>query len=326
MNFLSGKKYCGSRDLVWTRLKGEIIIQNIFSEKLPGEQKNNSISALRKDDGCLTENLEEMKGITNSFFKQLYSCDASVDPSHIISLVKPRVTDDMNDDLCKPFTEKEISDALFQMGPLKAPGPDGFPARFFQRNWGLIKDDIVKAVQQFFISRIMPDGINNTTIVLIPKIKNPQTIKDFRPISLCNVIYKIISKCLVNRLRPLLDGMISPTQSAFIPGRLISDNALIAFECMHSLSTLKDSRGEFCAYKLDLAKAFDRVDWRFLQCMMGALGVDKLDYGMSYISEICGALQRTIVGDVFTYSGAQAGRSFIRVFVPICCRGTFFTA
>ncbi|XP_040249657.1 uncharacterized protein [Aegilops tauschii subsp. strangulata] len=66
-----------------------------------------------------------------------------------------------------------------------------------KRNWGLIKDDIVKAVQQFFISGIMPDGINNTTIVLILKIKNPQTIKDFRPISLCNVIYKIISKCLV---------------------------------------------------------------------------------------------------------------------------------
>ena len=114
MNFLSGKKYCGSRDLFWTRLKGEIIIQNIFSEKLPGEQKKNSISALRKDDGCLTENLEEMKGITNSFFKQLYSCDASVDPSHIISLVKPRVTDDMNDDLCKPFTEKEITMPFFK--------------------------------------------------------------------------------------------------------------------------------------------------------------------------------------------------------------------
>ena len=73
-----------------------------------------------------------MKGITNSFFKNLYSVDDSVDPSHIISLVKPLVSDDMNDELCKPFSEQEISDALFQMGPLKAPGPDGFPARFFQ--------------------------------------------------------------------------------------------------------------------------------------------------------------------------------------------------
>ena len=106
----------------------------------------------------------------------------------------------------------------------------------------------------------MPEGINDTTIVLIPKVKNPQSMKDFRLISLCNVIHKIFSICLVNRLRPLLDGMISPAQSVSIPGRLISDNALIAFECMHSLSTLKDQRGEFCAYKLDLAKAYDRVD------------------------------------------------------------------
>ena len=118
----------------------------------------------------------------------------------------------------------------------------------------------------------MPCQLNDTTIVLIPKVKNPQSIKEFRPISLCNVIYKIISKCLVNRLRPLLDGMISPTQSAFIPGRSISDNALIAFECMHSLNTLKDSRGEFCAYKLDLAKAYDRVDWNFLERMLQAYG------------------------------------------------------
>ncbi|XP_045088740.1 uncharacterized protein [Aegilops tauschii subsp. strangulata] len=150
------------------------------------------------------------------------------------------------------FSDKEISDALFQMGPLKAPGPDGFPARFFQRHWGMMKNDIIEAVRQFFSSGVMPEGVNNTTIVLIPKVDNPQRLSEFRPISLCNVIYKIISKCLVNRLRPILGDIISEEQSAFVPGRLITDNAFIAFECTHYIKQEKDPDKAFCAYKMDL--------------------------------------------------------------------------
>ena len=86
-----------------------------------------------------------MREVSSSSLNNL--CDDLVDLSHIISLVNPLVSDDMNEELCKPFTDQEICDALFQMRPLKAPGPDGFPARFFQRNWGLIKEDIVKVVQ-----------------------------------------------------------------------------------------------------------------------------------------------------------------------------------
>lgn len=81
----------------------------------------------------------------------------------------------------------------------------------------------------------MPEGLNDTVIVLIPKGNDPQGLKDVRPIILCNVIYKVISKCLINRLRPLLDELISDTQSAFIPERMITDNALIAFECFHKI-------------------------------------------------------------------------------------------
>ena len=87
------------------------------------------------------------------------------------SLFEPSITDAMNEALCKPFSDTEISDALFQIGPLKALGPDGLPARFFQRNWGCFKDDILHAVKLFFEESKMPEGVNDTAIVLIPKVQ-----------------------------------------------------------------------------------------------------------------------------------------------------------
>jgi hypothetical protein len=120
----------------------------------------------------------------------------------------------------------------------------------------------------------MPEGVNDSTIVLIPKMKNPVDLKEFRPISLCNVIYKVIAKCIANRLRPILNEIISPEQSAFIPGRMITDNALIAFECIHTIQHANDKKGSFCAYKLDLSKAYDRVDWLFLEEALIKLGFD----------------------------------------------------
>lgn len=166
----------------------------------------------------------------------------------------------MNEALTKPATEEEIGDALFQIGPLKAPGPDGFPSRFFQRNWATLKKEVVEGVKNFFDDGIMQEGGNEMVIVLILKGNSPSSIKDYRPISLCNVIYKVISKILANRLCPFLDGIISETQSAFIPGRLITDNAIIAFECFHKIQHSKNKKDNYYTYKLDLAKAYDRVD------------------------------------------------------------------
>jgi hypothetical protein len=120
-------------------------------------------------------------------------------------------------------------------------------------------------VQQFFASGKMPAEINEAAIVLIPKVDKPELLKEFRPISLCSVIYKIVSKCLVNRLRPLLDDLIGLTQSAFIPGRMITDNALIAFECLHAINNGNRGCRKYGAYKLDLTKAYDHVDWRYLE-------------------------------------------------------------
>ena len=98
----------------------------------------------------------------------------------------------------------------------------------------------MRAVKEFFETGIMPDGVNDTVICLIPKGRNTQTLKDYRPIILCNVVYKVVSKCLVNHLRPFLEDIISVTQSAFIPGRMIMDNAIIAFECFHKIQHSKN--------------------------------------------------------------------------------------
>ena len=120
---------------------------------------------------------------------------------------------------------------------------------------------MLAAVRDFFSTGIMLEGVNSTSIVLIPKIPNPVRITDYRPISLCNVIYKVISKCLVNRMRPLLDDLISPEQSAFIPGRMITDNALVAFECIHHMKQEKDPQ-----------EVFVRTNWTCQKLMIELIG------------------------------------------------------
>jgi hypothetical protein len=134
----------------------------------------------------------------------------------------------------------------------------------------------------------MPSGVNDTTIVLIPKVDHPETVKEFRPISLCTVIYKVIAKCLVNRLRPILGDIISINQSAFMPGRLITDNALVAFECLHFIEHNININKDFCAYKIDLSKAYDRVDWDFLKKVMQRMGFSHqwVDWIMSCVTSV----------------------------------------
>lgn len=124
----------------------------------------------------------------------------------------------------------------------------------------------------FLESGQMVPRINATNTVLIPKVKSPEKMLDFRPISFCNVIYKIISKVLVNRLKLILPQIILPTQSVFIPGRLITDNILLACETLHTMHCRKKGKNGSLALKLDVSKAYDWVEWDFLRGIMTKLG------------------------------------------------------
>jgi hypothetical protein len=206
-----------------------------FHSKAVWPARKNRIKKLRDDNGEWQANSAVMGQMASDYFKNLFQAETSLQTAPLLEIFAENITSEMNEKLCMEFSDREISDALFQIGPLKSPGPDGFPARFFQRNWGILKEEIIAAVREFFCTGVMPDGVNETTIVLIPKVDEPETLAEFRPISLCNVIYKVVSKCLVNRLRPLLDEIISEEQSAFVPGRLITYNSILAFECIHHI-------------------------------------------------------------------------------------------
>ena len=157
---------------------------------------------------------------------------------------------------------------MFQLGPHKAPGLDGIPAFFYQEYWSTVKSDVINIVQAFFHSGSLFRSLNHTFITLIPKVTYPKEVTHFRPISLCNVLYKIISKILVNRLKPLMDKLITPFQNAFIKGRNISDNILIAHEIMYDLRRKRGKKFSFGALKIDMSIAYDKVRWNFLKAVL----------------------------------------------------------
>ncbi|CAM8954101.1 unnamed protein product [Rhodiola kirilowii] len=166
----------------------------------------------------------------------------------------------MNAMLTAPFTEGEVKRALFQMHPSKAPGLDGFSALFYQNNWSVVGQDVVTEVLKCLNNGVLNEQLNETLIVLVPKVKKLERVEELKPISLCNVVMKIITKALANRLKDILPAIISQSLSAFIKGRLITDNILIAHEISHCIKGRKDHKPCFMSLKLDMSKAYDRIE------------------------------------------------------------------
>lgn len=233
----------------------------------------NSIREIKRVDGSIADTQEDIKKeAVDHFYNFLNHVpldykEASVE--ELKSILNYECSDEDKSMLTRTVTAEEVKKILFSMAADKSPRPDGYTSEFFKAAWNIVGGDFIKAIQAFFDKGFLPKGINSTIMALIPKNNDAATMKDYRPISCCNVIYKVISKLLANRMKGMLPLFISLNQSAFVKDRLLIENVLLASELVKSYH--KDSVIERCAVKIDVSKAFDFVQWSFLLSVLTAL-------------------------------------------------------
>ena len=241
-----------------------------FHNYVKGRINKGRIETIMNNEGEWKTGEEVQKEFVKYFKDFLgteHNCTEIDDPNSLF-LKKLDLIDAL--DMVKPVTNEEIKTALFNIEDGKSPGPDGYTSKFFKVMWCIIGDDFCKAIKEFFDSGELLKEVNSTVIALIPKIKTPGKVSDFRPISCCSVIYKCISKILVSRISSFLGSIVSDNQSAFIPGRSILDNILLSQELVRGYH---GKRGySRCALKVDIQKAYDTVNWKFLKNILYQFG------------------------------------------------------
>lgn len=233
---------------------------------------------LQLEDQSWTVDSRRIRGAFAKHFKSIYcQQDDSLNewPPEILQSLQttlPRVQPEFFSALEQMPTSEEISKVVFNLGPDRAPGPDGINARFIQTYWDLLKPRVEQEVYRFFRTKEMPRELAKANMVLIPKCDAPTKVTDYRSISVCNVIYKVISKILANRLKPIIPSLVHANQVAFTPGRDISDQVILMREVLHTFSQSTFRQPAFCL-KSDLSKAFDRMSWNFVDKVLELHGL-----------------------------------------------------
>ncbi|KAK3183242.1 hypothetical protein Dsin_030528 [Dipteronia sinensis] len=198
-------------------------------------RRHNKLEGLKSEDDIWKSDKSSTKDIVISYFQKLFSTQTTLENYNSLPHMFPCLEEDVQLNLTREVSEDEVRFGLFGIGGLKAPGPDGFPAIFFQKQWEVCKKELIKLVVDSFNTGTFPIDINYTLISLVPKVPSPFDMTQIRPISLCNTTYKIISKIIVQRLRDIMLLLVSPNQVAFVPGRQIQDNIVIVKRCFISL-------------------------------------------------------------------------------------------
>lgn len=232
---------------------------------------SNLISEIKNSHGVWLGNQDEIGLHFTNHFKDAYNRNHRMyvdDYLHPRRMLNPKASAWLS----RPFTDEEVLNSIKAINRDKSPGPDGFTAGFFQDNWNLIKSEVLKAIKNFFKHLKMLQEVNKTHICLIPKKASEAKVEDFRPISLCNTTYKIIIKCLADRLKIFLLELISINQSAFVSGSKIADNIILAQELLKGFMQ-KKSEKKICI-QMDITKAFDSINRDFVLLILKRMGFD----------------------------------------------------
>ncbi|XP_073051702.1 uncharacterized protein [Primulina eburnea] len=238
------------------------------------KRSRSKIEALKDDNETWITDMDHLKDKIKDFYSSLYTSDQTSASSQVERGCFPPLQEAHSLALHAPFSPDEVKRALFDMSPFKAPGPDGIPAGFYQKMWHIVGKSLCDFALNFLESGEIMLGTNDTLLTLVPKVPNPEYVTQFRPISLCNVSYTILTKTMTNRLKSVMPDLIRPYQSSFVQGRQISDNIIVYQEVLHSMRKKSGAKG-YMVIKIDLEKAFDRLSWDFIQETLTDVGLNR---------------------------------------------------
>ncbi|VFQ71253.1 unnamed protein product [Cuscuta campestris] len=242
----------------------------LFQAYAKGNRKKLSIKHIITSGGRGISSPNEIKEEAIQHYKKLYTSNHTPSHSIITSLIPKVITKEDNMMLSAIPNINEVKKVVWEFNGDSASGPNGFNGNFFKTCWETIKNDVLIASQDFFLGKPIPCAYGSTYLTLIPKTLNPKRFDDYRPISLSTFMSKINTKILSNRLNTLLHKLISLEQAAFQKGRSIDDHILVAQEAIHIID--KKVYGGNTIVKIDMAKAFDKMEWSFIEGILNSFG------------------------------------------------------